>query len=187
MGDAMKLHASGEDHLFPPTHPLRGATWASSPAGSSNYYFNPRTPCGVRLVSLSFGGFWTGYFNPRTPCGVRRHVDDAAEFGIKFQPTHPLRGATRLATAGAAPAAFQPTHPLRGATPTPGPECSSGAYFNPRTPCGVRPPDKVRMLRAAKFQPTHPLRGATLRPRLTPDDEPWISTHAPLAGCDISD
>ena len=30
MGDTMKLHISGEDHLFPPAHPLRGATSCNS-------------------------------------------------------------------------------------------------------------------------------------------------------------
>ena len=80
-------------------------------------------------------------------------------------------------------------------------------YFNPRTPCGVRP-DRVRVLRRDghfnprtpcgvrhhddrhgrhrdKFQSTHPLRGATdtlaLRPGVCS-----ISIHAPLAGCDTA-
>ncbi len=34
-------------------------------------------------------------------------------------------------------------------------------YFNPRTPCGVRPRRKRRTLLPSKFQSTHPLRGAT--------------------------
>ena len=36
-------------------------------------------------------------------------------------------------------------------------------YFNPRTPCGVRPACSKRKADILKFQSTHPLRGATSR------------------------
>ena len=57
-------------------------------------------------------------------------------------------------------------------------------YFNPRTPCGVRPFERGLYSSSSAFQSTHPLRGATFlllcdfAPRL-------ISIHAPLAGCDF--
>ncbi len=35
-------------------------------------YFNPRTPCGVRHITLSYCFSLLENFNPRTPCGVRR-------------------------------------------------------------------------------------------------------------------
>ena len=79
-------------------------------------YFNPRTPCGVRLrvrtkdldvVDISIHAPLAGcdrparaltlrtrYFNPRTPCGVRRLQFCERAVGLKFQSTHPLRGAT---------------------------------------------------------------------------------------------
>ena len=82
-------------HLtFQSTHPLRGATRYICFRLLVSRYFNPRTPCGVRLqpsdnrqrgVSISIhaplaGCDGQGYrttitsqnFNPRTPCGVRR-------------------------------------------------------------------------------------------------------------------
>ena len=55
---------------FQSTHPMRGATFAHGRTGIKLFYFNPRTPCGVRLrmtVTLST----STDFNPRTPCGVR--------------------------------------------------------------------------------------------------------------------
>ena len=59
---------------------------------------------------------------------------------------------------------FQPTRPLRGATlKPPRSSCPTAAYFNPRAPCGARPPS---------FQSLIALR--------------LISTHAPLAGRDRS-
>ena len=126
---------------------------------------------------------------------------------VKFQSTHPLRGATRDSLT-ACPCAwtFQSTHPLRGATRCPGAGDRRHVHFNPRTPCGVRHDDICPPCAAAGFQSTHPLRGAT---RQTPQPA-WrqnsfqsthplrgatrqdrrscflwdISIHAPLAGCD---
>ena len=56
---------------FQSTHPLRGATYAGRCCCANPRYFNPRTPCGVRLLK--------GWCFPMAD---------------KFQSTHPLRGAT---------------------------------------------------------------------------------------------
>ena len=79
---------------FQSTHPVRGATNRVLNQPTSLLYFNPRTPCGVRLRSkhqrkhdrvISIHAPRAGCdqsalcllinpadFNPRTPCGVRR-------------------------------------------------------------------------------------------------------------------
>ena len=84
------------DYLFQSTHPLRGATGRRVDFIAPPLYFNPRTPCGVRLFPVSClilldvfqsthplrGATYrllssplsTLNFNPRTPCGVRRHL-----------------------------------------------------------------------------------------------------------------
>ena len=102
-------------HPFQSTHPLRGATQRRGVLRIHfRQYFNPRTPCGVRLgedgvvakVEISIHAPLAGcdamrfisldrfpHFNPRTPCGVRH------------------------------------THYCM---------CHERRYFNPRTPCGVR-------------------------------------------------
>ena len=58
-------------------------------------------------------------------------------------------------------------------------------HFNSHTPRGVRPHRATKILCQAQFQLTHPSRGATPKSpsiaRLS-----WISTHTPLAGCDLS-
>ena len=125
------------------------------------------------------------YFNPRTPCGVRQSSPSIRFAIFIFQSTHPLRGATRPVYVGNF-ASFISIHaPLAGCdlgyrpddretyvisihAPLAGCDNRYGAhghrhtYFNPRTPCGVRPaPGEV-----------------------------WpssrrISIHAPLAGCDL--
>ena len=61
----------------------------------------------------------------------------------------------------------------------------TGSHFNPRAPCGARRQALPRLRRSLAFQPTRPLRGATFQRLL----EHWISaisTHAPLAGRDLS-
>ena len=102
------------------------------------------------------------HFNPRAPCGARRSSSGILLIRKLFQPTRPLRGATRGGATVACRALFQPTRPLRGAT------------------------DSFDSLRdSLLFQPTRPLRGATL---LTTSSAviSKISTHAPLAGRDSS-
>ena len=103
---------------FQSTHPARGATRGSPgyrifPSSISihapregcdrpplqrpraRFYFNPRTPRGVRRHA------WPPalrrcnlYFNPRTPRGVRLNDTTAEAVAKQFQSTHPARGAT---------------------------------------------------------------------------------------------
>ena len=127
-------------------------------------YFNPRTPCGVRHNRRRKGHGRNNHFNPRTPCGVRRYFFVRVQYDIKFQSTHPLRGATRRPPRGGVQLfKFQSTHPLRGATHSRGRCPAARQDFNPRTPCGVR-------------------RRGGMRTDVAID----ISIHAPHAGCDSS-
>ena len=58
------------------------------------------------------------------------------------------------------------------------------SHFNPRTPRGVRQVVRRNLQIAGQFQPTHPSRGATFAAKCFGQYKP-ISTHAPLAGCDV--
>ena len=125
---------------------------------------------------------------------------------LLFQSTHPLRGATIAALYSFSPESisihaplagcdvrsarlFYPRvisihAPLAGCDPAPLSRMSHGPrYFNPRTPCGVRPSPAWASCLRRQFQSTHPLRGATIWTlhNCTPAG---ISIHAPLAGCD---
>ena len=126
---------------------------------------------------------------------------------LRFQSTHPLRGAT--GTGGGsqcrrdisihAPLAgcdhleragenswmrFQSTHPLRGATTFGSSRSMMIANFNPRTPCGVRRGAAGNGMGGREFQSTHPLRGATDFVRLNYKTGKFQSTH-PLRGATI--
>ena len=101
-----------------------------------------------------------------------------------FQLTHLLRGATNSGPGGRPDPGFQLTHLLRGATTDNVGLADAVTDFNSRTSCEVR-----RWLRSwgtgfFRFQLTHLLRGATDAPE-TAGRQQLISTHAPLARCDI--
>ena len=78
-----------------------------------------------------------------------------------FQPTRPLRGATRWSTAPKAKALFQPTRPLRGATAA----AERGRLplqISTHAPLAGRDREALDgVLPPVRFQPTRPLRGAT--------------------------
>ena len=56
-------------------------------------------------------------------------------------------------------------------------------YFNPRTPCGVRPRRRACAHTCANFNPRTPC-GVRPRPAIAAASVFRISIHAPLAGCD---
>ena len=102
---------------FQSTHPVRGATAAGSGPRAEKVDFNPRTPCGVRRPVAGLRSLFSSDFNPRTPCGVRRALIWISWWPVRFQSTHPVRGATNTATAfPPLSSTFQSTHPVRGAT-----------------------------------------------------------------------
>ena len=147
--------------------------------------FNPRTPCGVRLRSKKElrALIRISIHAPRAGCDshTAEQLQPHTEISI-----HAPRAGCDLSVylLSILVHRFQSTHPVRGATQYPGMLCRQVSisihapragcdeqafgevevksdYFNPRTPCGVRPKQ----------------------------DEPFvnsvgISIHAPRAGCD---
>ena len=169
-------------HIFQSTHPLRGATRRSGgdrvlPLISIHA---PLAGCDLQ-VRQGLPAFRD--FNPRTPCGVRLETRMRVSKPIKFQSTHPLRGATITRTPARRGHGISIHAPLAGCdmerltkrldngisihAPLAGCDCSSRRT----SAC------------ATKFQSTHPLRGATGRGIFEPA-QLRISIHAPLAGCD---
>ncbi len=122
--------------------------------------FNPRTPCGVRLISkfppvmrvqfqsthslrsATIAGQrkvnkYKG-FNPRTPCGVRLISKFPPVMRVQFQSTHSLRSAT-FTWEQYAVFLVVSIHALLAECD----RCGGKVFhlrqrFNPRTPCGVR-------------------------------------------------
>ena len=174
-----------EEIVFQPTRPLRGATLVrlSKPTTS---LISTHAPLAGRdeapnqvlnLVLISTHAPLAGrddrgglrcklrsYFNPRAPCGARQADADDLQAMKQFQPTRPLRGATKF--------------PL--------PLFLLSLDFNPRAPCGARP-FSSNCFNLYSIISTHaPLAGRDayiLGKSIVPKE---ISTHAPLAGRDLT-
>ena len=189
---------------FQSTLPMRGATPYSpfslrhSPisihaphAGSDglswlgrllHIHFNPRSPCGERLLA-QFNWHTIRNFNPRSPCGERRRRVERIVYTYRFQSTLPMRGATigkmldnqLVLISIHAPHAgsdnngdfmyqwasnFNPRSPCGERLPTGILMCLL-MYFNPRSPCGERLDPAVTEAPPVQFQSTLPMRGAT--------------------------
>ena len=123
------------------------------------------------------------YFNPRTPCGVRRVSDIIDAFGLLFQSTHPLRGATYYKRVSIWQEIISIHAPLAGCDCDIMANILTRTDFNPRTPCGVRLERHARWDARTNFNPRTPC-GVRRQQNCWVDITCKISIHAPLAGCD---
>ena len=80
-------------------------------------------------------------FNPRTPCGVRHVSMFLSIVASLFQSTHPVWGATSKMGSAHGHKAVSIHAPRVGCDMTLSPCRDHQSCFNPRTPCGVRPAD----------------------------------------------
>ena len=102
-----------------------------------------------------------------------------------FQSTRPVRGATRLGAGTVLVKEFQSTRPVRGATCMFVVRCSCMKHFNPRAPCGARPPGTRTRERNDMISIHAPRAGRDSRPALPGGVVRAISIHAPRAGRDF--
>ena len=103
---------------------------------------------------------------------------------MRFQSTHPVRGATVTAGISSVVALrFQSTHPVRGATKYPITRRKDHYDFNPRTPCGVRPTNLQSQIDQLKISIHAPRAGCDVYIHIKVGGF-GISIHAPRAGCD---
>ena len=96
----------------------------------------------MRDATFSWNGSYTSnyYFNPRIPCGMRQNSPLSPSPPDLFQSTHPMRDATgALTTSLNGLCRFQSTHPMRDATIIRTSIHAITNNFNPRIPCGMRP------------------------------------------------
>ena len=136
--------------------------------------------CDARMIPSSISGIC---FNPRTPCGVRLVKPGANVWMLLFQSTHSLRSATgngqvfldscRVSIHALLAECDSFKEGVRGFV----------LCFNPRTPCGVRLRRIKRQNQLPRFQSTHSLRSATSPRRDNVAGVP-VSIHALLAECD---
>ena len=169
---------------FQSTLSLRRATRAGRPTPRGEYHFNPRSPCGERLVLLAQDVLDGGIsihallaesdqrhpqdgqslqdFNPRSPCGERPVT-------WMKSPRRPMIS----------------IHALLAESDMP-PHCSPifRSDFNPRSPCGERRDTMTDTQQQPKFQSTLSLRRATAA-AFGGGVPSHISIHALLAESDV--
>ena len=104
---------------------------------------------------------------------------------LRFQSTHPLRGATQIVCVYCGATDISIHAPLAGCDELPAKTDGARIDFNPRTPCGVRQARTSPCRCRPSFQSTHPLRGATKSRRNHPQHYTFQSTH-PLRGATFS-
>ena len=215
------------DFSFQSTLPARGATAALRPHSlpPSISIHAPRTG------SDSFSSVLLHPrldFNPRSPHGERLSTISTGSNGSSFQSTLPARGATappgfqrpfevisihaprtgsdqalllrscnhtisihaprtgsdyRAAQAVANDLHFNPRSP-HGERPIAGRGTAGQSHFNPRSPHGERLAQLWTSVDGGQFQSTLPARGATAAGHHSQHDR-WISIHAPRTGSDV--
>ena len=80
--------AASQRLLFQPTLPVWGATIRHRLLLRLRSDFNPRSPCGERLMPTSTKWRVT-YFNPRSPCGERHGLSRTRSITSDFNPRSP--------------------------------------------------------------------------------------------------
>ena len=125
--------------------------------------FNPRTPCGVRPgCAVALPGP-PGHFNPRTPCGVRRSNMVASLAGLGISIHAPRVGCDAQDFPFLLGSdVFQSTHPVWGATRR---RYATGCTLTFQSTHPVWGATVSRMMcsgDSSTFQSTHPVWGATV-------------------------
>ena len=109
------------------------------------------------------------HFNPRPPCGGRLLFRTVQRGIIQFQSTPPVRGATfPVRYMFLQYSRFQSTPPVRGATTATAPTGQARRYFNPRPPCGGRRIKYNNNDGRKNFNPRPPCGGRRGRPVTSP-------------------
>ena len=166
---------------FQPTLPLRGATRIPQRRPCPYRGFNPRSPCGERPGPRTTTAPWPS-FNPRSPCGERLREVGRLD-GSRLVSTHAPLAGSDMVTDGKlwSFCEFQPTLPLRGATRRTGAETGRAACFNPRSPCGERRAATLAQRpRTACFNPRSP---CGERPRMSYGNTVKAASFNPRSPC----
>ena len=170
-----RVKAVMDSRIRPSKQYLRSIT---TTATISAMYFNPRSPCGERRV-MPLGCDYFCYFNPRSPCGERPKPTGRRWPHSNFNPRSPcgerhwpaMPGLRDISISIHAPRAgsdmgvptgvanlsvFQSTLPVRGATDSRNSTRRPCPDFNPRSPCGERPPRPADSPGRGHFNPRSP-------------------------------
>ena len=126
------------------------------------------------------------HFNPRSPCGERLLLRKTVKLDERFQSTLPVWGATtRYKFSRRYSFLFQSTLPVWGATTLRDYDIQNYIYKKTLTECGATPGYSVVWCQTRYFNPRSPC-GERLGQPLWISDRLAISIHAPRVGSDTS-
>ena len=168
---------------FQSTLPVWGATNVSY-IFFLNYTISIHAPRVGSDSALRSGLQGTCHFNPRSPCGERQGLENAPTVDAVISIHAPRVGSDSTEsdrTCSTSP--FQSTLPVWGATGLLRHTPALAQNFNPRSPCGERPPALTGQGLPGSFQSTLPVWGATTA-LLSRNLCGRISIHAPRVGSD---
>ena len=100
-------------------------------------------------------------FNPRVPCGTRLLHDHSLLCLLSFQSTRPMRDATSYWRVSRITETISIHASHAGRDCHSCPPFPSVANFNPRVPCGTRRTSYISLVLSFLFQSTRPMRDAT--------------------------
>ena len=170
--------------VFQSTRPVWGATcgpvwWKSEIAR----FQSTRPVWGATNFSGHNAAKFIIFQSTRPVWGATTELSRVTERKV-FQSTRPVWGATARRKVMKTEKKFQSTRPVWGATTVYQIIRCLLMNFNPRAPCGARPPMWVWLsLPSTRFQSTRPVWGAT-QDRAGGSDLVPISIHAPRVGRD---
>ena len=122
---------------FQPTRPLRGATLPKVPKPKKEI-ISTHAPLAGRDTFPPSRQSLRIDFNPRAPCGARQGETGHKQYDRKFQPTRPLRGATKTEKHSRGFNKISTHAPLAGRDLNKSRLQGLVINFNPRAPCGAR-------------------------------------------------
>ena len=183
--DVEYVHAKTGVWPFQSALPLRGATCTRPIRARNTFQFQSALPLrgATQMAARKV---------KRTEISIRAPLA-GSDVGRDMQPVQPsisirapLAGSDLLYRRTASLASlFQSALPLRGATPLISVSFPRWFYFNPRSPCGERPPYAHRRgIANSYFNPRSPCGERRLGKRLEAAVAVGISIRAPLAGSD---
>ena len=178
-----RRHAQVGAKIFQSTRPVWGATWRAGRT-TVRYGISIHAPRVGRDAPGKDGAKGDPDFNPRAPCGARRDIHPPCGRGYSISIHAPRVGRDICGRIQSNVTGISIHAPRVGRDTAAAPRSARPANFNPRAPCGARPPRYFMREDGSVFQSTRPVWGATAS--VSPANHRLkISIHAPRVGRDL--
>ena len=135
---------------------MRGATMPNNGAVAGEIFQSTRPMRGATSSQVATETATEIDFNPRAPCGARRLMTTMKMKTRRFQSTRPMRGATSFTSFYLTSRSISIHAPHAGRDFLHSRWFRRQPHFNPRAPCGARPPSGWFNYSIVHFNPRAP-------------------------------